>query len=206
WFLSADYAHQRTIKINRTIDLNAPSLFVRTSTTSSRSATAADATRPITPVPNGYRQINSIINEGASNYDALQLNLNKRFSRHFSLLVSYTYSHAINTIEADAPGGGANDVNQLGGFEKGNSLLNQTHRAVISGWYDLPLPFTIGSVTTLASGIPYNITVGQDINGDGSNTDRPFLNGATLGRNAGRGTPTYTFSAFVEREFKFSER
>src|SRR5262249_43980742 len=115
-------------------------------------------------------------------------------------------SHAINTIEADAPGGGANDVNQLGGFEKGNSLLNQTHRAVISGWYDLPLRFTIGSVTTLASGIPYNITVGQDINGDGSNTDRPFLNGAPLGRTAGRGTPTYTFSAFVEREFKFSER
>lgn len=31
-----------------------------------------DATRPITPVANGYRAINSLINEGTSNYDALQ--------------------------------------------------------------------------------------------------------------------------------------
>ncbi len=206
WFLSADYVHQHTIKINRQIDLNAPALFVRTTTTSVRTTAAADQTRPITPVPNGYRAINSIINEGWANYDALQMNLNKRFSHNFSLLLSYTYSHSINNIEADAPGGGANDVNQLGAFEKGNSLLNQTHRAVISGWYTLPLRITVGGVATLASGVPYNITVGQDLNGDRQNTDRPLVNGSIFGRNAGRGSPIYNVSAFIEHEIRLSER
>jgi hypothetical protein len=206
WILSADYVHQRTIKINRQIDLNAPSLFVRTSTTSARTTAAADLTRPIRPVPNGFRAINSIINEGWANYDALQVNLNKRFGNNFSVLASYTYSHTINNIEADAPGGGPNDVNQLGAFEKGDSLLDQRHRAVISGWYALPFHFTVGGVASLASGVPYNITVGQDLNGDRSNTDRPFINGSVFGRNAGRGSAIYNVSAFVEREFVFSER
>ncbi|HEY9233084.1 MAG TPA: TonB-dependent receptor, partial [Blastocatellia bacterium] len=206
WFLAADYVHQRTIKINRTIDLNAPALFVRTSATATRSTAAADVTRPITPVANGYRAINSIINEGWANYDALQVNLNKRFGQRFSLLASYTYSHAINNIEADAPGNSVNDVNQLGAFEKGNSLLDQRHRAVISGWYNLPWRFTVGGVTTLASGVPYNITVGQDINGDRANSDRPFVGGAVLGRNAGRGSAIYSTNAFVEHEIRFSER
>lgn len=122
------------------------------------------------------------------------------------MLVSYTYSHTINNIEADAPGGGANDVNQLGAFEKGNSLLDQRHRAVISGWYSLPLNFAVGGVTTLASGVPYNITVGQDLNGDRQNTDRPLINGSIFGRNAGRGSAIYNVSAFAEREFHISER
>ncbi|MFL6215384.1 MAG: TonB-dependent receptor domain-containing protein [Blastocatellia bacterium] len=206
WFLSADYVHQRTIKINRTIDLNAPALFIRTSATATRTTAAADATRPITPVPNGYRAINSIINEGWANYDALQVNLNKRFGQRFSLLASYTYSHTINNIEADAPGNSINDVNQLGAFEKGNSLLDQRHRAVISGWVNLPLRFKFGGVTTLASGVPYNITVGQDVNGDRSNTDRPFVGSAVIGRNAGRGSAIYSTNAFVEHEIRFSER
>ena len=206
WFLSVDYVHQHTIDITRQIDLNAPSLFVRTTTTSSRSTAAGDATRPITPVANGYRAINSLINEGFALYDALQLNLNKRFRNNFSLLVSYTYSHSINNIEADAPGGGSNDVNQLGAFEKGNSLLNQKHRAVISGWYNLPLHFTIGSVTTLASGVPYNITVGQYLNGDRQNTDRPVINGSTFGRNAGHGSSVYNVAVFAEHEVLFTER
>src|SRR5262249_10822901 len=158
----------------------APALFVRKTTSASRSTAAADATRPITPVPNGYRRIISTINEGAANYDALQLNVNRRFGERFSLLASYTYSHTINTVEADAPGGDPSDVNQLGKFERGDSILDQRHRAVISGWYNLPLRFTIGSVTTLASGRPYNITVGQDLNGDRANTDRPVINGALL--------------------------
>jgi hypothetical protein len=136
----------------------------------------------------------------------LQVNLNKRFGHRFSLLASYTYSHTINNIEADAPGGAPNDVNQLGTFEKGDSLLDQRHRAVISGWYELPLHLTLGGVTTLASGVPYNITVGQDINGDRSNADRPFINGAVIGHNAGRGSPIYSTSAFLEHEVRLSER
>ncbi len=206
WFLSADYVHQRTIRIDRPLDVNAPSLFVRTQPGQVRSAAAADATRPIVPVANGYRRIITTINEGVSSYDALQVNLNKHFSRSFSLLASYTYSHAINTVEPDVPGQDPNDPNQLGRIERATSLLDQRHRAVISGWWRLPLQFTVGEVTTLASGRPYNITIGTDNNGDGSNADRPVVEGAVIGRNAGRGTPIYDVTLFVEREFIFKDR
>jgi len=81
----------------------------------------------------------------------MQLNLNKRFSHNFSMLLSYTWSHTINTVEPDAPGGDPNDANQLGAFERGDSVLDQRHRAAISGWWKLPQHFIFGGLATLAS-------------------------------------------------------
>lgn len=204
WFFGADYVHQRTINIDRPVDLNAPAPFARTAPGQTRAAAVADATRPIRPVPGGFRRIIATINEGTSSYDALQLNLNKRFSHRFSVLASYTYSHTINTVEADAPGQDPNDSNQLGRFEKANSLLDQRHRAVISGWWQLPYRFVLGGVTTLASGRPFNITTGVDNNGDGSNSDRPVIGDRVIGRNGGRGTAVYDVSTFVEKRFNLS--
>lgn len=206
WFLSVDYIHQWTIKIDRPVDLNAPSLFARTAPGQVRSAAAADLTRPIVPVPNGFRRIVATINEGTANYDALQVNLNKRFSQRFSILASYTYSHAINTVEVDAPGGDPNDSNQLGRFERGTSLLDQRHRAVISGWWQLPYRLNFGGVATLASGRAFSMTTGADNNGDGALSDRPVIQGAVIGRNTGRGTPVYDFSTYVEREISLGDR
>lgn len=202
WFLGVDYVHQRTIKIDRPIDLNAPARFDRTAPGQVRSGAEADATRPILPVLNGFRRIVATINEGVGDYNALQANLSKRFRRNFSLLVSYTYSHTINTVEPDVPGQDPNDANQLGRAERATSLLDQRHRAVISGWWQLPYQFTVGGVATLASGRPYNITTGVDNNGDGSTADRPVVGGRVLSRNAGRGTPVYDMLTFVERAFK----
>jgi hypothetical protein len=207
-FLSADYVYAHTIRIDRTLDLNAPSLFIPTLTKPTRSAAEADLTRPILPLPNGFRRIQVVVNNGDSLYNGLQVNLEKRFSRNFSLLASYTYSHTINTVEPDAPSTDPSDVNLLGRFERGNSLLDQRHRAVISGYYQLPLNFIFGGVATLASGRPYNITVGTDVNGDGSTADRPFdfTTGTFVGRDTGRGTPVYDTSVFIERDFALSER
>ena len=210
WFLDVDYVYAHTIGIDRTLDLNAPSLFIpqNTATGRTRSAAAADLTRPILPVNNGFRRILVAVNQDSSIYNGMQLNLNKRFTKDFSVLASYTWSHTINTFEADAPGGDPNDVNLVGRPERGNSLLDQRHRLVISGWYNLPLHFTFGGVTTAASARPYNITVGQDVNGDGANTDRPFdyTTATFLGRNTGRGTPVYETSLFLQRTFDIRDR
>jgi hypothetical protein len=203
WFLSVDFVHQHTINIERPVDLNAPTPFIRTAPGQVRPAAVADATRPIRPVPNGYRRIVATINEGTADYNGLQVNLNKRFSKRFSVLFSYTYSHTINTVEADAPGQDPNDSNLLGSTERATSLLDQRHRAAISGWYQLPLNFTVGGLVTLASGRPFNITTGFDNNGDGSNADRPVINGAVIARNAGRTDPVYDVQLFVEHEIKF---
>ncbi len=206
WIFSVDYVWQHTIGIDRTLDLNSPAPFVRTAPGQTRSAAAADATRPITPVNNGYRRILVVVNQGESVYNGMQLNLNKRFSQNFSALASYTYSHTINTVEPDAPGGDANDSNQLGAFERGDSVLDQRHRAAISGWWRLPQSFVFGGLATLASARPFNIVTGVDNNGDGANVDRPVINGSVIGRNTGRGNALYDFSLFLEREFRLTER
>jgi hypothetical protein len=208
-FLSADYVHARTIKIDRTIDLNAPLVsFVPTGPGQTRSAAAANASRPITPVNNGFRRILGVVNEGVSNYDGLQFNLEKRMGSRLAFLASYTLSNTTNTVEFDAPGGDPNDVNFLGTEELGTSLLNQRHRFVLSGSYRLPLGFTFGGVTTAASPRPFAVTAGVDTNGDGANTDRPFdlATGTFVQRNSGKGTPTYSTDLFAQKQFSFSER
>jgi outer membrane receptor protein involved in Fe transport len=199
WFLSLDGVHARTVDIERNMDLNAPSLFVRTAPGQTRSGSAADATRPIVPVAGGYRRILVTVNNGESKYDGLQLNLRKNFERS-GVLLSYTWSHTRNNVESDAPGGDPQDV-QLVSKEWADSLLDQRHRGVLSGWVRLPWEFNFGGVATYATGRPYNITTGADNNGDGSNTDRPVIDGHVIGRNAGRGGDLYDLSLFLERDF-----
>lgn len=204
WILTVDGVHQLTSRIDRPLDLNPPVPFLRTAPGQIRSGANADATRPITPVNGGYRRIMAIVNDGLSRYDGLQVNLNRRLGRRFSLSASYTWSHTTNTVEPDATQQDPNDANIRGRTERANSLLDQRHRAVVSGWWKLPAGVVAGTVTSLASGRPYNLTTGVDNNGDNSAADRPVVNGVVLGRNAGHGTPTYDVGAFVEREFRWA--
>ena len=195
FFLKIDYVRAHTSKIDRLLDLNAPSTFVpigTTTATATRSAAAANLTRPILPVNNGYRRIQVVANEGVSDYNGLQINLEKRFSRRFSFLASYTLSKTTNTVEPDAGSGDPQDVNRLGEFERGLSLLDQRHRFVLSGYYQLPYGLAIGGMQTLASGRPYAITAGVDVNGDGSIADRPF--DAASGTFLPRCSPRFFFS------------
>jgi hypothetical protein len=180
--------------------LNAPTSFDRTTPGQTRPAATADATRPITPVAGGYRRILVTVNEGEAKYDGLQLNARKTFERS-GVLFSYTWSHTRNNVEPDAPGGDPNDPHRLD-KEWADSLLDQRHRGVLSGWVRLPFAFNAGGVFTYASGRPFNITTGADNNGDGSTADRPVIDGHVISRNAGRGDAVYDLSLFLERDFQ----
>ncbi len=223
WILSVDYIGSHALKLERPTDLNAPAPFIRTAQGQTRSVAAANAIRPVQPAGtcttasasfnpasgncfNNYRQILAIVNLGAGYYDGLQFKLNKHFSNRLSMLLTYTYSHAIDTVEPDAANQNANDWNFLGVQEKATSILDQRHRAALSGWYDMPWGFTFAADTTLASGLPYNITTGTDNNGDGTNSDRPDVNGIVIPRNFGRGTPTYDVSVSLQKTFQLTER
>jgi outer membrane receptor protein involved in Fe transport len=203
WFLSTDFVYVHTTAIPWNLDANAPTAFVRTSPGQTRSAAAADATRPIVPVANGYRRILVTTNLGASKYRGLQLNLRRTFTDAGGVMASYTWSHTTNNLEADAPGGDPNDVN-CPNCEWANSLLNQTHRGVLTAWRRVPGNIVIGGVATAASGRPFNITTGADNNGDAANTDRPVINGQVIGRNTGKGSSTFDLATFIEKDFAIS--
>jgi hypothetical protein len=207
-FVGGDYVHQHLSGIDRTVDLNAPSPFDRTAPGQVRSVAAANATRPILPVNGGVRQVNVLMNLGVADYNGLQTQLTYRGNSRMYAAISYTLSKTTNTSEPDGNGIGPNDSNiaRLGEVERGPSLLDQRHRAVITFFYRFPFNFTAGTLTQLASARPFNATTGIDNNGDGANNDRPVINGTVIGKSAFRGTPTSDVGLFIENRIKLSER
>ncbi len=224
WVLSVDYVGSHTLRINRPLDVDPPSPFIRTAPNQIRTAQAANCTRPYwiawyaqnnltcntttatNPQP-PYALIQSDSNGGYAYYDALDVNLTHRFGHRLSMLASYTWSHAIDNVDPDIPGQNPNDANFTGKVENANAIYDQRHRFVLSGGYNLPFKISVGGILTLASGLPYNIVTGTVNSGDtGATTDRPVINGVVIGRNAGRGNSIYDFSPFIEKAFAFGER
>ena len=152
-------------------------------------------TSPLGPVLS-YNQ------DGTSDYQALMLKAEKRFSGGFTLLTSYTWSKAIgDTCGASGAGNtsgcGFQDIRHL---ELERSVDNQDvpHRFVLSGLWDLPWGrgrklgsnwnsaldmiaggWTVGSIVTWSSGRPYNLTVNGNPANSGSATvvNRPNADG-----------------------------
>ncbi|HET9363468.1 MAG TPA: hypothetical protein VFP71_00630, partial [Candidatus Angelobacter sp.] len=223
WVLSVDYVGSHTIKIVRPLDVDPPAPFIRTAQGQTRNAQAANCTRPLwiafyaaagrtcnpaaaNPPQPAFGVITTDVNDGFVSYNALNLNLSHSFTRRFAMLASYVYSHAIDNVDPDAPGGNPNDPNFVGAQEVGSAIFDQRHRFVLSGTYNAPFGITIGGINTLGSGFPFNIVTGSNNSGDaGATTDRPVINGAVIGRNTGRGRAIYDFAPFVEKAFSLGE-
>jgi hypothetical protein len=217
WVLSADYLGSHTLKIVRPLDVDAPASFARTQPSQVRTAQLANCSRPYWiawyaqhdltcnstssqasgPTP-PYSVIQSDVNTGVAYYQAMDLNLNYHAANGSALLASYTWSHALDTVDPDVPSQNPNDPLMTGEAELGNALFDQRHRAVLSGVYAAPFGITAGGIATLASGLPYNYVTGVTNSGDtGATTDRPVINGVVVGRNIGRGTAIYDVAPFV---------
>ncbi|HEU5239561.1 MAG TPA: TonB-dependent receptor [Pyrinomonadaceae bacterium] len=225
FFVGADYVHQHLTGIDRTVDLNAPSVFDRTAPGQVRPVARpancqnvftgtclplggyANETRPILPVNGGVRQVNVLMNLGKADYNGLQTLFTYRGNRKIFASVSYTLSKATNTSEPDGNGIGPNQatIARLGEEERGLSVVDQRHRAVITFSYRFPYSITAGMVTMLASARPFNATTGVDNNGDGATNDRPVVNGVVIPKSAFHGTPTSDVSTFVEGRIRLSE-
>lgn len=205
WFVSLDGIHSLTTGILWDIDANSPSPFNRTQPGQVRGSSAANGTRPIIPLPNGYRQILVTTNLGRAKYDGLELNARHNFGENVGGMLSYTWSHMRDNVDPDAPGGTPNDWNELN-KEWADSIYDQRHRVVLSGWWRMPLQFVLGGTASAASGRPYNITTGVNNNGDGARGgDRPVVNGAVISRDTGRGNATYDLSLSVARSFALAQ-
>src|SRR5207244_11598591 len=152
----------------------------------------------------GGRAVNVLMNLGVSDYDGLQTEVSYRGHSKIYAALSYTLSRATNTSEPDGNGIGPNQSSfaRLGEEERGPSLLDQRHRAVITFTYQLPYNMTAGTVTQLASSRPCNAVTGIDNNGDGANNDRPVVDGVVIAKSAFRGTATQDVSLFLEGRLK----
>jgi len=216
WVLAADYVGSHTLGIVRPLDVDPPTSFIRTAPNLTRTAQAANCTRPYwiawyaqnggacDPVHNSgptppYSVIQSDVNDGMAWYDALDLNLSHHTRNGSALLASYVWSHALDTVDPDTTSQNPNDPRLTGSqYELGNAIFDQRNRLVLSGVYAAPFGFTTGGVATLAGGLPYNFVTGVTDSGDtGATTDRPVIDGAVVGRDTGRGTPIYSVDPFI---------
>jgi outer membrane receptor protein involved in Fe transport len=108
-----------------------------------------------------FDNITLLTNVNSSEYNAVQLEVNKRFSKRWQLLANYTLSKA----EGDGrdytrlPSAGQNqDGDDPRLFEQEFSVLSydRTHVLNVSGNVNLPLDFQVGWSGSYATGTPYS--------------------------------------------------
>jgi hypothetical protein len=156
----------------------------------------------VTPFSDVLQQESS----GNSTYNGLTVNVEKRFSRHYQFLASYTYSHAIDD-STDLQTLLAPQDNNNPQLERGNSTFDQRHRFVLSGVAESPYKWSDGGwkrvfadwvfapIFEASTGRPFTVLTGTDYNLDfGSNTDRPSV--IPQGAPVPPGLPTAT-SQFI---------
>ena len=80
--------------------------------------------------------------------------------------------------------------------EWGRANNDARNRFGLSGTAQLPWQFTFGTLTTIRSGLSFNITTGQDNNGDGIANDRP----AGVSRNSGEGPSQFSIDVHLGRK------
>lgn len=150
-----------------------------------------------------FGSINAQVSDGNSNYNAMTLDLKKRFTKNFQFLASYTWSHSIDD-SSDLQTLLLPQDNRNFAAERATSLFDQRQRFVFSAVFASPpkwrtgdglhkflADFTLAPIFEISSGRPFNILSNQDTNNDQSNqTDRPSIQSAN--RLCVPGTPGCT--------------
>jgi hypothetical protein len=146
--------------------------------------TLATPTNVISP----FGDVNAQSSIGNANYNALNIDLKKRFSNNFQFLASYTWSHSIDD-SSDLQTLLKPQNNRNLGAERSESLFDQRHRFVFSavitspttwrnagGWRRAFADFILAPIFEISSGRPFNILSGADQNVDLQGTnERPSV-------------------------------
>jgi len=104
-------------------------------------------------------------------------------SRYYRLLPSFSYStskglfvnasYQLVWYTTDSSGGGFPSNQYDLGVDKGPGYLDIRHRIILFGSVPLPWHFSVSGSLFANTAPPFNIVVGQDLNGDSEFNDRP---------------------------------
>jgi len=155
------------------------------------------------PVP--FNSVDAQLSDASSWYHALTFNLQKRFSKGFELLSSYTWSHSIDN-GTDLQSTLEPQDSRFANLERSNSVNDQRHRWVTSAvfttgagqsgdsaWRRFISGFTFAPLMEVSSGRPYNVITGRDTRLDlgasqarpsvvsSGGTTSPFISGVQFG-------------------------
>jgi hypothetical protein len=151
----------------------------------SQLGTSLRTTGPISP----FGSVNAQVSDGNSKYQAINVEINRRFSNNYAFRASYTWSHSVDDSSDLQTLLIAQNTRRFD-LEKSDSLFDQRHRFVLSGLIASPASWrnsdsiakllfadlTIAPIIELSSGRPFNIITNVDANNDQSTqTDRPRI-------------------------------
>ncbi|MGB5624518.1 MAG: TonB-dependent receptor [Woeseiaceae bacterium] len=175
-----------------------------------RSQSAADATRPVAPVPGGARQIVVSETRGESRYKALNLTIEKQSAGgSWGLLATYTLSELTNNTD---------DIN----FRSANSnrfeeewgpSVNDRRHVISTVFYFYPLDaVTVAVAGQFESGQPINLIPDAgiygttDLNGDGASFADAYLGNSDRAPGVSRNSERLSWSATVDLSLRYQPR
>jgi hypothetical protein len=135
WLLRLGYVGTKTTHLKSGYDQNAP--IYDFSKTLNQNQNTIDSRRPRPE----YEAIYTMMNGLGQNYHSLQASLNKRFTRGFSILASYTFSKNIDYVSSNNNTEDTTLINPFNfGYTRGPADNDHTHRFVTSFVWSLPDP------------------------------------------------------------------
>lgn len=178
--LAVDYTMVRGIKLYRTRNINAP-------------LPGSGAL----PDPN-FINIDQFESSGRSRSHSLTVSLQTSLRNTLDLLGQYTLSKSMDDTSGmfSLP---ANNYDLRP--EYGRADYDRRHRFNLIGIYHLPWDFRAGTIVSMNSGIPYNMTTGFDDNGDTVPNDRPL----GIGRNTGAGPGYASVDFHLSKRITFAK-
>jgi hypothetical protein len=156
------------------------------------------------PNPN-YSNISQFQSIGDSWFNGVTVALTSRHLAWGGARASYTFAKSEDNAGNAFFSSPQDNVDIMA--DKGPSDNDQRHRLVVSGTVGdgtepavarALLGFQLGYVVAYATGVPFNVLAGSDLNNDTNNNDRP----AGVTRNSGRQPSTSTVDVRVSRGFR----
>lgn len=232
--LRAPYVMQSAIGVERQLPKNTTIAVTYTRSQALHVLRSRNITAPLPgtvvarPQPGVLNTLTSIYeyeSNGRLNQNQMIVNLNSRINTKISIFTFYV----LNSAKSDTDGAGSFPANQYDtSSEYGRSSIDVRNRFVLGGSLVAPYGLRFSPFVIASSGSPFNITTGQDLNGDLQYTDRPaFATAATLHpitttfgvfdtnpapgiaiipRNYGNGPGQFTVNLRVGRTWGFGER
>jgi len=145
--------------------------------------------------PNLMSRIDIMCSCGEQQYDALTFRIQQRFDNanfqaHYTLAKSSSYGGSSGN-RSGAPAS-MYALDPKGPGEWGPNTIDERHRFVVSGVFELPGGIQLSPVMQIASARPYQLRTGRDTNRDGRNNDRfIFADGTQASVNSARGDNTF---------------
>jgi hypothetical protein len=192
--LRAPYTMQAAASLERQLWKNATGALTYINSRGDHQLVEINANAPYIPTYNpALGNIYQYDTEGIFKQNQLIANIQWRAGSRFSLFGNYSLSYAnsdVNGTNGNAFATNSYDLMQ----DYGRAAFNVRSRAMFGGSFSLPYAFRFSPFIIFNSGTPYNITLGQDANGDSIFNDRPYLC-PTAGVNGCIGTPLGNFTA-----------